>query len=52
MTTPTDLATRWTDHHGHSWPITGHQCPRCGLPLIRAEPDQTTHPNCDERNQQ
>ncbi len=43
------MTRRWIDHEGHAWPITGHVCTACGLPLIRSTYGQTTHPNCEER---
>ena len=39
--------TRWTDHQGHQWPITGHECAQCGLPLIKTTLNQATHPGCE-----
>lgn len=40
--------SRWTDPAGHDWPVTGHVCTVCGLPLIRSTHMQETHPNCTE----
>lgn len=28
-----DDVERWIDPEGHAWPITGHTCRTCGLPL-------------------
>lgn len=37
---------RVTDMDGHKWPITGHTCTTCGMPLIPCD-NQTTHPTCE-----
>lgn len=34
----------WTDPDGHHWPITGHYCTECGLPLIPT--NGPAHPLC------
>lgn len=38
---------QWADDKGHTWPITGHWCEACGLPLIPVN-GNTTHPCCEE----
>lgn len=38
---------RWTDPEGDEWPITGHYCDVCRLPLIPVN-DSTIHPLCME----
>lgn len=40
------MTARWTDEHGHAWPITGDWCQVCNLPLTVVETAQTTHPGC------
>ena len=35
-----------TDNDGHNWPITGHWCETCGMPLHPALTNEGTHPNC------
>lgn len=41
------MMRRWTDPEGHAWPITGHICDRCGLPLIPTVTTPTAHPMCE-----
>ena len=41
---------RWTDEYGHQWPITGHWCDTCGLPLIPVG-GSPRHPLCEESDQ-
>lgn len=43
------MTYRWTDDEGHEWPITGHWCTACGLPLIPTD-DSTIHPGCEVGN--
>jgi hypothetical protein len=38
---------RLLDDRGHGWPITGIDCIACRRPLIRCEPRQRYHPECD-----
>lgn len=38
-----------TDQDGHNWPITGHYCHTCGMPMHPVNLPYGTHPTCDER---
>lgn len=40
------MTGRWTDAEGHKWPITGHWCAACGLPLIPTD-GFSIHPGCE-----
>lgn len=35
------------DRAGHLWPLTGHWCSTCGMPLLRVR-NESVHPTCDE----
>lgn len=41
------MTDRWTDAEGHEWPITGHWCAACGLPLTPTS-GSPVHPLCEE----
>lgn len=41
---------RLTDPEGHHWPVTGHWCDACGMPLTPYIEDQTVHPNCEDES--
>lgn len=37
------------DRAGHLWPLTGHWCSVCGMPLLRVNRDDTAHPTCCDK---
>lgn len=40
------MTVRRVEIDGALWPVTGHWCSVCGLPLWRVD-GSTTHPTCD-----
>lgn len=40
-----------TDKQGHHWPITGHYCQTCGMPMHPTNQPYGTHPTCERKDQ-